>query len=112
MDAIYKNIDSFKELEYNWNSYKGKTISSICIFRAKKIVEEFKEHNINITFAYPLPNGGIQLEYDSFYDMVMEVNPEGEEDNCNIYDGDEVLYSLEENTIMKEQIKEIASILS
>lgn len=89
-NEITKNIISFRDLSFNWNSYGSNKVCLKCIDRAIKTVNIFENKGMSIKFAYPLQDGGIQLELNTNdYFIEMEVNPKNFQDQIVIFDKDD-----------------------
>lgn len=65
---MFKILDSFTELEENWDSYGAHPISPKAIAKARFIME---------TLPWPVPtvNGGVALEWDA--DSTLEIDADG-----------------------------------
>ena len=72
-ELILKRIDSFSELEENWNGYNGRKITETSILVAKLYLNHLLK-NISGNFSvYPMPSGGIQYEIDD-KDIEIEIH--------------------------------------
>lgn len=58
MSDLINKLDSFKELQPNWNGYKSRRISRICIRRSKRLVSLFPDN----TDVFPVNDGSIQFD--------------------------------------------------
>lgn len=77
--SLFSDINSFKNLEYNWDSYGAESISKQSINTAVSLIESLYWENIIINFATPMRDGGIQLEKQfSAHDCEIEIHPDGE----------------------------------
>ena len=65
MENTLNKIDSFKELKYDWDSYGANEISKQSIETSKEIVKIINELINNEIYAFPMPNGGVQIEFQN-----------------------------------------------
>ena len=63
------------ELIHGWDNYDGKKITDISILVAEKyLVNNFTEKEIETIYIYPMPSGGVQIEYfDVSGDVEIEI---------------------------------------
>jgi len=62
---LMNRIEEFKNLESNWDTYNADKISPAGISNAKQIVNVFGINNIIFDCAFPMRDGGVQLEINS-----------------------------------------------
>lgn len=105
---ITKNIISFRDLSFNWNSYGANKVCLKCISRAIKTVNIFENKEYSIKFAYPLQDGGIQLESTiNGYFLEIEINPKNFEDQIIIFDKDDnIIFEKTESQLSISTIEE------
>jgi hypothetical protein len=108
---LIKNIISFSNLAYNWNSYGSNKVCLKCINRAIKTVNIFENKNVFIKFAYPLHDGGVQLELNTdSYSLEIELNPLGFKDQIIIFDkNDNIVFEKKEAQLSIATIEEAVS---
>ncbi len=105
-----EKIESFKNLKENWDSYGAEKVNEDCIKRAISIVNFFKNRSLGINFSYPLPDGGIQLEMNNSYNLEIEVNPNGFNDQIIITDeSGTILWEFEEPKLNAENLNKVIS---
>lgn len=63
-EEILRRLEEFKTLDHNWDSYHAVPIHPWAIEDAKNIVKDFPDF---FDFAAPLPDGGVQLEFEYNY---------------------------------------------
>lgn len=71
-------INSFSELQKNWDSYKANEISPYAIKIALKTVRMLHDNNVlsdNVS-VFPMRDGGIQFEFGNDYEL--EINTKGD----------------------------------
>ena len=72
---INSQLDSFSNLEVNWDGEGAPLINQNCIQWSKSIVNTIIDNGMVIDFCVPLRNGGIQLELDGEnFDIEIEVH--------------------------------------
>ena len=60
-ELLLKRIDSFSELEENWNGYNARKITETSIIVAKSYLNHILKYTENF-YVYPMTSGGIQYE--------------------------------------------------
>ena len=63
-DDLRQEIQSFADLEPNWDSYGSLPISEGVIERAIAATIRMEQNKMSIPYAVPSSNGGIQFEWD------------------------------------------------
>lgn len=61
---LIDTINSFKDLESNWDSYDADKISNDSITSAIQIVNSLEQSGLRIDNAFPMRDGGVKLEKD------------------------------------------------
>ncbi|MBL4753190.1 MAG: hypothetical protein JKY52_06300 [Flavobacteriales bacterium] len=89
---LKEKIDSFRELERNWDSYDADPISAICIEEANRVnrfLSGLGLWQLGIPIhVFPMRDGGIQFEIDHpDHSFEIEVHPNGLTELFS-YDGD------------------------
>jgi len=69
-DTLKVLIESFSELKKNWGSYNEDEITIQSIMTAHKLIDTIP-HDVDIqtVYAFPMRNGGIQIEIGDFKDI-------------------------------------------
>jgi len=76
---LINRIEEFKNLDSNWDTYNADKISPDSITNARQIVKIFGTNNIIFDCAFPMRDGGVQLEINSKdFNIEIEVNPDTE----------------------------------
>lgn len=74
---LKNRIYDFLSLQNNWDSYDADKISQESISIAIQLIELLYSNNIIIDYAFPMSDGGIQLEKDfDNFSIEIEINPE------------------------------------
>ena len=64
MHTIFDTLDSFKDLQENWDSYGALPIKGSAIAEAKVFIDKISNFvNKNSIFCTPLPDGCVQVEF-------------------------------------------------
>ncbi len=75
---ILKAINSFKNLNYNWDGYDAEKTTDTAINIAKKVADKIIKNGITIDICVPMRDGGIQFDMDGYiYDKEIEIHPNG-----------------------------------
>lgn len=76
---LIDRIEKFKDLEQDWDTYGSEKISLSSISTAIQLIKKFGTNNINVDNAFPMRDGGVQLENDFENNNIeIEVNPDNE----------------------------------
>jgi hypothetical protein len=79
---LFDRIDTYTDLDENWNGYGSERISQYAIDTTKEILDSFESAGIFDTkinvYAFPMSSGGIQIEIDSdkFSDEIEVISEE------------------------------------
>ena len=76
---LIARIEKFSELEQNWDTYGSDKISLNSISSAIQIIKISETDSIVIDDAFPMRDGGVQLEKDfENHSIEIEVSPDNE----------------------------------
>ena len=93
---LIDRLNEFKAFKDNWNGYGAKPFNENDIEVVIKFISKLKDNLIDGLYIFPLPNGGVQLEYDYGYNegnefLEIEVMLDEPKFEClyGIYDNEE-----------------------
>lgn len=72
-------INELAELPENWDSYGSRSIQEKALTVARHIIQEINTRQLPLPRAYPVPGGGIQLEWCILGrgELEVEILPDG-----------------------------------
>lgn len=69
-------LNEFKGLKFDWDSYQAEAIDDAIVDFSKEIAMDLIDLGVQIDFAVPMRDGGVQLEFNwQDYECELEIHP-------------------------------------